>query len=121
MYDYKENVKSDILDHIYFEFSPAEIADKLKARAEWEEDLYDELWVCDSVTGNASGSYYRSTWKAEEAICHNWDILTEALSEFCCNDYNPIEKGAEWCDVTIRCYLLGECLHAALDELEAEQ
>lgn len=46
------------------------------------EYLNDELWTADSVTGNGSGSYTFSTWKAEEYLAHNWDILTEALEEF---------------------------------------
>ena len=33
-------------------------------------------------------------------------------------DCNAIEKGPEWADVTIRCYLLGEAIHTVLDELE---
>lgn len=31
---------------------------------ELREALNDELWVCDHVTGNASGSYTFSTWQA---------------------------------------------------------
>ena len=60
------------------------------------------------------------TWQAEEYLAHNWDLLEEALDEFGIDGCNPIAKGAEWCDVTIRCYLLGECIAAALEELEDE-
>lgn len=38
------------------------------------------------------------------------------MNEFGCEDVNAIEEGAEWCDVTIRCYLLGEVLREVLDE-----
>jgi hypothetical protein len=31
-----------------------------------------------------------------------------------CADVNAFEKGAEWCDVTVRCYLLGECICSAV-------
>ena len=120
MYDYREAVKSDILDYIEENYTPEEIREELADRDEWEQRLNDDLWVCDSVTGNGSGSYYCNAYRAEEALCHNWDLLNDALLEFGCTDCNPIEKGAEWCDVTIRCYLLGECLAAALDELEGE-
>jgi hypothetical protein len=47
-------------------------------------------------------------------------LLRDALYEFGCDDVNPIDKGEEWCDVTIRCYLLGECLAEVLDDLEEE-
>lgn len=120
MYDYREAVKSDILVYIEENYTPEEIREELADRDEWEQRLNDDLWVCDSVTGNGSGSYYCNAYWAEEALCHNWDLLNDVLLEFGCTDCNPIEKGAEWCDVTIRCYLLGECLAAALDELEEE-
>ena len=45
------------------------------------DELYDELWVADSVTGNASGSYYCNAYKAEEALAGNWELLAEALED----------------------------------------
>lgn len=116
MYDYSENVKSDILDYIRDHFTADEIAEKLADRDEWEQELNDDLWAADSVTGNASGSYYCNAWNAEEAIAHNWDLLADAINEFG-GDFDVLRQGPESCDVTIRCYLLGECLGAALDEL----
>ena len=82
--------------------------------------FYEDLFRDDSVTGNASGSYYCNSYKASEALNGNWDLLREALYEFGCEDVNPIEKGEEWCDVTIRCYLLSQAISEALDELEEE-
>lgn len=72
--------------------------------------------VFDSVTGNASFN----TWTAEEYLCHNWELLGEALTEFGC-DMSYLEKGAEACDVTIRCYLLGQAISEVLDEIETEE
>lgn len=113
MYDYRETVKDDVLEYINNEIN-FEDFDTLE---DLEEYLNDELWTVDSVTGNASGSYTFSTYEAEENIAHNWDLLAEALEGFG-NEENPISKGAEWCDVAIRCYLLGECIAAALEEVE---
>lgn len=115
-YNYREAMCEDIRDYIRDEINLEEYRG---LRDELEEMLNDDLWVTDSVTGNASGSYFFSTWRAEEAIAHNWDLLEEAMQEFC-DECNPIEKGAEWCDVTIRCYLLSECIAAVLDDLEYE-
>lgn len=84
-----------------------------------EERLYDDLWTVDSVTGNGSGSYTFNTWEAEEYLCHNIDLLQEARAEFG-DERDPLEQGAEALDVTIRCYLLGQCIGKALDELEDE-
>ena len=114
MYDYREAVKEDVLQYIKDEIN-FEDFDTLE---ELEEKLNEELFTCDSVTGNASGSYTFSTWEAEENICHNLDLLEEALEEFGSDAGYLITNGAEAADVTIRCYLLSECIAAALEEIE---
>lgn len=113
-YDYREAVKKDVMEYIRNEidFSEFDTVEEL------EEKLNDELWTVDSVTGNGSGSYTFSTYEAEENICHNLDLLGEALTEFGSGADYLITHGAEAADVTIRCYLLGECIAAALEELE---
>ena len=115
-YNYLENVTADakqaILENLnYWDFSD---------REELEERANDELWVDDSVTGNASGSYTFSTWQAEENLCHNMDELEESCNEFGQDIGEAVKQGAEYCDVTIRCYLLGQAISAAIDELEEE-
>lgn len=80
------------------------------------EYLNDILWMTDSVTGNASGSYWFNAWKAEEALCHNLDELEEACDEFVCDMGEIIKQGAEIADVTIRCYLLGRAISEVLEE-----
>ena len=113
-YDYRQAVKDDIKQYI----EDHDVKVTTGNREELEQSLYDEMFISDSVTGNASGSYYCNAWKAEEAICHNLDLLGEALEEFGsgCN----ILESAEGCDVTIRCYLLSQCLGEVLDEIEEE-
>lgn len=117
MYNYLEEIKDDIRTWIEENIDLSEWEDR---REELEEELTDDLWVEDSVTGNASGSYTFNTYEAEENLCHNWDLLEEALEDFGQSDVNPIEKGAEWCDITIRCYLLGQAITEVLDDLEVE-
>ena len=114
-YDYRQQVKSDILDYIKnnIDFKDFNDLDEL------EEYLNDTLWVEDSVTGNGSGSYYCNAWAAEEAICHNLDLLGEALDEFG-GSCNILKDGAEAADVTIRCYLLSECIAEVLEEIEED-
>ena len=41
------------------------------------------------------------------------------MKEFGC-EVDLLEKGAEWADVTIRCYLLGQAIGEVLDEMEEE-
>jgi hypothetical protein len=114
-YDYREAVKNDIIDYI----NEHDVKVTSSNRDEVYEQLYDEMFISDSVTGNASGSYTFNTWKAEENLCHNLDLLGEALSEFG-SDPAKIMENPEACDVTIRCYLLSEMLGEVLDELEED-
>lgn len=118
-YDYEEAVKADLRQYL---FDRIENADWTADEAEEERDsLYDKAFVSDSVTGNASGSYFFSTWRSEEAVCHNLDLLREAMEEFCVEAETFYEKfHGEWADVTIRCYVLGQVFGEVFDEVIKE-
>lgn len=115
-YDYRQAMLDDIREYLEDNYTAEELREELKNREDFEEKLNEDLWIADSVTGNASGSYTFNAWRAEEYLCHNHDLLMDAMNEFGCEPSDF--KGAEWGDVTIRCYLLGECLSEVLDELE---
>ena len=104
-YDYLSAVESDVREYIEnnVDFHDYSDLDEMK------EDLNEKLFVEDSVTGNASGSYTFNTWKAEEYLCHNLDLLAEANEEFG-GSSDILSDGAEACDVIIRCYLLGQAI-----------
>ena len=112
-YNYYEAMKADVTDYIRNNINLEDYSDKDEA----QEQLNDEMWTADSVTGNGSGSYTFSTYKAEENLCHNLDLLAEACEEFGSNT-DILKDGAEACDVTIRCYLLGQTIAEVLDEME---
>lgn len=76
-YNYLECVKEDVRNYI----EENKIVVTSSNREEVEQELNDTLFVNDSVTGNASGSYTFSTWQAEENLCHNFELLTDALEE----------------------------------------
>lgn len=115
-YDYRECIKEDICTYI----TDNNIHWTDSDRDETKEKLHDDLWCEDSVTGNGSGSYTFSSYQAEENLCHNLELLGEALNEFGCEADYLMSNGAEACDVTIRCYLLGECIEVAMDALDDE-
>lgn len=96
--EYQEEVKSDAMKAI---------KENLEYNDSWDE-MYDSLFMDDSVTGNASGSYYFNSYKAEQAIS---GIIfdDEATDEFEAMGYDgiPTEEGAEACDVIARCICLG--------------
>ena len=123
MYDYREAMKEDIKEYLK---NDAELSsnDIIYMDDNTRDSLYDDLFVNDSVTGNASGSYTFNRYKASEYVKDNMDICREALQEFCVDADTIAEKFLEeeweYFDVTIRCYLLGECLDSAIDELKDE-
>lgn len=109
-YDYLKAVIDDVKQYIIDNNIDVETLDDTT-------ELYDDMFVDDAVTGNASGSYTFSRWEAEEKICHNLDLLEEALEEFGYNGFDIIDKGAETADVLIRCYILGQAIDIAIEEL----
>lgn len=104
-YDYLSAVESDVREYIENNVNFHDYSDL----DEMKEDLNEKLFVEDSVTGNASGSYTFNTWKAEEYLCHNLDLLAEANEAFG-GSSDILSDGAEMCDVTIRCYLFGQAI-----------
>lgn len=120
MYDYRNAVLEDVKDYVAENYNEEELVERYEEDDLYEE-LFDSMWTAGSVTGNASGSYTFNTYKAEENLSHNWDLIEEVASSF---GYEPTisdgyEHGAEWWDVAIRCYLLGECISEYLGSLEA--
>ena len=115
-YDYNKAIREDVREYIKDE---VDLEEWRGNRDGLEEKLNEDLWTDDSVTGNASGSYTFNTYEAEENICHNLDLLEEACKEFG-GSMDVLKDGAEACDVTIRCYLLGGAISDVLDELESE-
>lgn len=120
-YDYRETVRNDVIEQVKDGYKENSLRlYKEEGRDALEEYLNDELWIDDQVTGNGSGSYTFNTWEAEENLCHNMDLLAEACDEFMQDVGEAVKRGAEYCDVTIRCYLLGSAISEAIDELEKE-
>lgn len=77
------------------------------------DDLKDRLLdasYTDSITGNASGSYFCNAWKAAEVIDERhllWDeSFIDALEAYGVNLGDIIKKGAEAVDVWARCIAL---------------
>lgn len=117
-YDYFKAVCNDVRTEIA-ESWVDRLAD-FETLNELREALNDELWVCDHVTGNASGSYTFFQWEAEEYLAHNWDLLEDACAEFGADLGEEIKKGSESADVLIRCYLLGAAIGEVLPEFEED-
>ena len=107
--EYKKQIEQDILDY----------AEDCKGYCTSLEQFRDDCWTADSVTGNGSGSYTFNAAEAEENVKELLfsNELKEMFAEFGYNSI-PLEKGPEYIDVSIRCFLLDECLANVEDEVK---
>ena len=119
MYNYLESMKSDVRDYIA---DNVDFNEYREDRDGLEQSLHDDLWIVDSVTGNASGSYTFNRNEAKDYVLDNMDICIESITEFCTPAeiiaQRFLEQDWEYFDVTIRCYLLGQVINEVLDEAE---
>lgn len=88
---------------------------------DYAEELREKAFLCDSVTGNASGSYTFCDVKAQHLLAGNWDLLLKVAYE---RGIEPTisdehKHSAEWWDVAIRCYLLDDVFSFAVERWNA--
>ena len=119
MYDYREAMTEDVKEWIK---ENVDLTDWTEDREGLEQQLNDDLWTADSVTGNGSGSYTFNRVQASLYVLDNMDLLQEAIEEFATDPATVgdkfISEDWEWFDVTIRCYLLGSIISDVLNEME---
>ena len=108
-YDYKDEMKADIKRYVD--------GNTYESR----EELEDELWIADDVTGNGSGSYWMNREKAREAL--HGDSNADQYAKDLIREYGLDAKtivdhldDPEYWDVSIRCWLLGDVLAGMSDE-----
>lgn len=124
-YNYYEAMKEDIKNYIAENYTAEELNEKMLDLDDFSEELNDDLWTVDRVTGNGSGSYTFSRATAKDYILsdsENIDLLREALKEFCVDSDTIAEKFLsedwEYFDVTIRCYILGGVINNVLEDMK---
>lgn len=124
-YKYEDAVRADVREYIEDELKCNEeysalMADAIEGNSDGSvlyERCYDDMWVADSVTGNASGSYTCNANKAKSYILDDIDTVLDVLSE---NDRDEdigrmfTHKEWELMDVGVRCYLLAEAVQLEL-------
>ena len=110
--DYIDETKENAKDYIQFEWQY--LKDKEAS------EIFDILFLEDSVTGNGSGSYTFSTYQAEQNIAEllfDDDFIDELEGNFGGNLGDLIKRGAEAVDVTARCLAL---YYVDIDEILEE-
>ena len=105
--DYKNEIKQDLLEYA-----------KENEGASLEQ-FREYAWTADSVTGNGSGSYTFNSAQAAENVADLIfsDELLDMFREFG-EDHIPVEKGPEYIDVSIRCFLLDEVISENEEEIK---
>ena len=118
MYDYLEAMTQDIID--VFDDYDWDYED----RDDLAEQMHDDLWIEDSVTGNGYGDYQDSIRSKNCVLEGGLDYLRDAIRDFDVSADTLLEKFLDedwqWADVTIRCYLLDQAIYEALDRLGIE-
>ena len=124
MKNYIESVRECVSDYIQENYTSEEISEKMQDREAFAEELNDNCWIADEVTGNASGSFTFSRSEAKENVLSDIDTIREALQEFCVEADTIaktfLDEDWEYFDVTARCYVLGQAIEEALDSIETE-
>lgn len=121
LYDYRSAMYEDIRNAIEELDGLDAIENKMDScYSEVEEYLHDELWDWDGVTGNGSGSYWFSSYRAQCALIGNLDLLGEAIEQFDA-DASKLCCDPESADVTIRCYLLGQIIYDVVSDMRNEK
>lgn len=115
MYNYYEAMKRDIGNYV---------ADNdIDLSTYSAEELADELWDEDSVTGNGS-YFYADNITCGHYLADNSELLAEALECFGGLEPETITKHLDclyqYFDCTIRCYLLNGCVEDYYDECATE-
>ena len=122
-YDYRRAVIDDLKDWIINDTDIMENKEQYGDRELLIAWIYDEAFTESSITGNGY-DWYGTEEECSEYISNNFELLYEAAHEYCIDDeMNTLiqqyedKSLARYFDCTIRCYLLGECIEKALEEL----
>ena len=109
MYDYEKAVRSDIEDYILENYDRIDLED-FDDEDDFKDYLIDILLDEDSITGNASGSYYCNSYKAQEALNGNMDLLRDACEELDLSNEEVgkhfLDEDFEYFDCIVRRYIV---------------
>lgn len=122
--DYIDETRENIKEYLRENYSKEELQDYISL-----DRLKDNLFMSDSVTGNASGSYTCNSYQAEQNVSGIlWD---SEFIEILYNTYGEdigdcMKHGAEYLDVTARVLALEymdlqEVIDEVYKEMEEEQ
>lgn len=72
------------------------------------DEVRDEMWIDDAITGNGSGAFYGSSAQAEKSARDlKFDENFQSELEGIGDDMSVFTRGSDFVDVTARCLALG--------------
>lgn len=113
-FNYSEDVKESVINFIQDEIDKLDFLESIK-KQNFYDCYYDDLFIDDSITGNASGSYYCNTMKAKESCLSDIETIEDAVNDSFI-DMNKHFGEWEYIDVSARCYVLS----SVLSEIESD-
>lgn len=111
-YNYRQHICNDINDYINVNCI------EVTSDPGLYEELYDELWDEDCVTGNGD-DFYDSSANCARYLYDNLDLFLDAMEEFCIDPHEIFNHRGnlyQWADCLIRLYLMPEVLSSILEE-----
>ena len=119
-YDYYKTMSAILDDYLPHYFNKHNIFPKQWEIDELEDELYDNLYNLDYITGNGRG--YFETPNQEVAygrLYGNYDLLADAFDHYAMNNKEILSylRDPVSLDVVIRIYILRDCLHDYLTNL----
>lgn len=121
---YLEMVKEDVKNWMEenADYINEQDFENIESLRDW---LNDALWCDDSVTGNASGSYYFNSYDSKQAVLDDFETVKEALQEFGISAETIgetfLNEDWEYFDVTARCYVLFSAIWEVCESVELEE
>lgn len=122
-YNYHKEMYNDIINYIKDNYDIAEIKENPE---EMCEQIQDDLWIVDEITGNG-GSYYADEEACSRMVGDNLYLLIKIKEEYFgayaldnAFSYNHKNDIGRYLDCTIRCFLLTEIVQEVIDELIKE-
>ena len=119
-YNYRENIKKDIMQYIKDNINIEDFDDV----EDFKIYLAKILLIPNEITGEINNSYTNDSVLSEIFLVGNLSLLSKSLEYFHntnnINITNILNRGAEYCDMIVRKYILETSIDEILNQIVEE-
>lgn len=119
-YNYRENIKKDIVQYIKDNINIEDFDDV----EDFKIYLTKILLIPNEITGEINNSYTKDSVLSEIFLVGNLSLLSKSLEYFYntnnINITNVLNRGAEYCDMIVRMYILETSIDEILNQIVEE-